>query len=110
MAGYKHPCRYCDKLLPPEANVCPFCGKIRPLGPFRCPKCRSPILKDWKNCDHCGLALEIACPKCKQTVFFGDYCGSCGARLTVLCPKPKCGFEQPPLGDTCVKCGAQLTR
>jgi hypothetical protein len=23
MAGYKHPCRYCDKLIPADSNVCP---------------------------------------------------------------------------------------
>ena len=108
MAGYKHPCRYCDKLIPADANVCPLCGKIRPLGSFRCPKCQSPIQKDWKNCDHCGLPLEITCPQCAKTVFFGDYCGSCGARLTVVCPNRKCGFEQPPVGEKCVKCNSQL--
>jgi len=110
MAGYKHPCRYCDKLVPAEANVCPFCGKVNPLGSFRCPKCRTPVQKDWKACSNCGLALELACPHCGKTTFFGDYCFSCNARLTVVCPDKKCGLEQPPLGEKCSKCGGPLKK
>lgn len=48
MPGYKHPCRYCDKLIPPDSNVCPFCSKINPLL-LRCPKCKDLIEKGWKN-------------------------------------------------------------
>ncbi|MCG2725619.1 MAG: zinc ribbon domain-containing protein [Elusimicrobia bacterium] len=108
MAGYKHPCRYCDKLIPPDSNVCPLCGKVNPLGSFRCPKCRSPIKKEWKKCNNCGLDLEIICPKCGKSAFFGDYCFNCDARLTVVCPNPKCKFEQPPISDKCAKCGKPL--
>jgi len=107
MPGYKHPCRYCNQLVPPDANVCPLCGKVNPLG-LRCPKCRSPIKQAWKNCSNCGLLLEVACPKCGRTTFFGDYCQNCEARLTVFCPNPKCRAEQPPLGGNCLKCGKPL--
>lgn len=108
MPGYKHPCRYCNKLVPPESNVCPFCGKINPSGPLRCPKCRNPIQKDWGTCSICGLALKVTCPKCNKPTFFGDYCERCGARLVVVCPNPKCKTEQPPISDKCVKCGKPL--
>lgn len=108
MAGYKRPCRYCGKLVPPESNVCPLCGKVRPLGSLRCPKCQTPVQKDWKSCNVCGLGLEIACPKCSQATFFGDYCAACGARLAIVCPNPKCRAEQAPLGGACAKCGADL--
>jgi len=108
MAGYKQPCRYCDKLVPPESNVCPICGKIRPLGPLRCPKCQTPVQKDWKKCNICGLDLEISCPQCGKAVFFSDYCGGCAARLVIVCPNPKCRTEQAPIGPRCVKCGAEL--
>ncbi len=106
MPGYKHPCRYCDQLIPSDANVCPFCGKVNPLGPLRCPKCRNPIQKDYKACSNCGLILEIACPKCGETTFFGDYCEHCEASLVVVCPK--CKKEQPPVGEKCIKCGKPL--
>jgi hypothetical protein len=108
MPGYKHPCRHCGKLVPPDANVCPFCGKVEPRGPSRCPKCRTPIEEGWVRCSSCGLKLEIACPHCGRPTFFGDYCGNCDGRLTVVCPHPKCGIEQPPLGDRCAKCGKPL--
>lgn len=108
MPGYKHPCRYCDKLIPAESNVCPLCGKVDPLGPLRCHKCRNPIEESWKNCANCGLSLELACPKCGKITFFGDYCQSCSSRLTIVCPNPKCRTEQPPLGEKCIKCGKPL--
>lgn len=108
MAGYKHPCRYCDKLIPPESKVCPFCGKVNPLGQFRCPKCRNPVQKDWKRCSNCGLSLEIICPVCGKETFFGDYCEQCDARLVVVCPDKKCREEQPPIGEKCIKCGKPL--
>jgi len=108
MPGYMHPCRYCDKLIPPGSNVCPFCEKINPLGPLRCHKCRNPVRKDWKSCSNCGLSLKIACPKCGEITFFGDYCEHCGARLVIVCPNPKCKTEQPPISDKCAKCGKPL--
>jgi len=108
MAGYKHPCRYCGKLIPPEAKTCPLCGKINPLGPMRCPKCRNPVEKNWQKCANCGLTLQTVCVQCGKTGFFGDYCEHCSGRLTVICPDPKCKTEQPPLSDTCVKCGRKL--
>lgn len=110
MPGYKHPCRYCQKLVPPDANVCPFCGKRNPSGSLKCPKCRNPIHKDWTKCSNCGLSLEAICPQCRRATFFGDYCQHCEAQLVVVCPEPKCKTEQPPVGDLCIKCGRSLKK
>ncbi|MCL5986789.1 MAG: zinc ribbon domain-containing protein [Actinobacteria bacterium] len=60
MPGYKHPCRYCDKLIEPDTNVCPFCGKVNPLGPLRCPVCQNPIQKEWNSCENCGKPLKVS--------------------------------------------------
>jgi len=108
MPGYKQPCRYCDKLIPPDSHVCPFCGKVNPLGSFRCPRCQNPIPKGAVACNDCDLSLQIVCPKCGQTTFFGDYCEHCEARLVIVCPK--CKTEQPPIGEKCLKCGKLLPR
>jgi RNA polymerase subunit RPABC4/transcription elongation factor Spt4 len=107
MASYKHPCRYCDKLLPPDANVCPYCGRNNPLS-LRCPKCRAPIEEGYKRCPSCGLSLETVCPRCGKITFFGDYCKNCDAPLLITCPNPKCKAEQPPVGPKCIKCGKPL--
>ena len=104
--GYKHPCKYCDKLIPPNSRSCPFCGKNNPQGPIRCPKCHTPIEKDWKVCNHCDLPLSIKCPHCHKTTFFGDYCEHCDKRLVVTCPN--CKTEQPPISDKCKKCNKPL--
>ena len=104
--GYKHPCKYCGKLIPPNSTVCPFCGKANPLGPYRCPKCHEPVEKEWQVCPKCNQNLRIVCPFCGNVTFFGDYCDNCGARLLVTCPH--CGQEQPPLSDKCIKCGQSL--
>ncbi|MDD5569129.1 MAG: DUF5684 domain-containing protein [Candidatus Pacebacteria bacterium] len=104
--GYKHACKYCDKLIPPNSSACPYCEKVNPLGPSRCPKCHEPIEKDFKVCPNCNTNLRIVCPFCNKTTFFGEHCEDCGERLLVKCPK--CGQEQPPLGDTCIKCGKPL--
>lgn len=104
--GYKHPCKYCGKLIPPNSAVCPLCGKANPQGPYRCPKCHEPIEKNWQACSHCGQNLRIVCPKCGKITFFGDYCEDCSARLLVTCPH--CNQEQPPLGDKCIKCDGLL--
>jgi hypothetical protein len=96
--------------VPPDSNACPVCGKVNPLGPLRCPKCRSPIQEGWKRCSTCGLVLEVACPKCGKTTFFGDYCSLCGAQIAVVCPNKKCGAIQSPLGDKCIKCGKKLKK
>lgn len=106
--GYKHPCKYCQKLIPPNSGVCPFCGKLNPLGPSRCPKCHEPTQKDWQTCNHCGLNLRIVCPFCGKTTFFGDYCEDCGKRLVVVCPH--CGQEQPPISNDCIKCNRPLEK
>jgi predicted amidophosphoribosyltransferase len=106
--GYKHPCRYCGKLIPPNSNVCPFCAKDNPLGPLRCPRCMNPIDKEWKKCSGCGQELSVQCPECGEKTFFADYCEKCGARLVVKCPG--CLKEQPPLGDNCIKCGKPLPK
>jgi len=108
MVGYKHPCRYCGELAPPDANICPACGKVNPYGDFRCHKCRAPVKEGWKVCASCGLKLDIPCPKCGEIVFFGDYCSKCGARLTVVCPEKNCAEEQPPVSPNCRKCGKPL--
>jgi len=104
--GYKHLCKYCEKLIPPDSMTCPYCEKVNPLGPFRCPKCHEPIEKDWKVCPKCNLGLRILCPYCGKVTFFGDHCEDCGARLLVTCPN--CEQEQPPIGDNCIKCGKAL--
>ena len=106
MLGYKHPCKYCNQLIPPNSNVCPLCGKVNPLGPYRCPKCRAPIEKNWKACSRCGLALEITCPSCKKTTFFGDYCQHCDAPLWTECKN--CHTVQPITSEKCVNCGKKL--
>lgn len=108
MSGYKHPCRYCGKLVESGANVCPYCSKINPLDVLRCPKCRNPIEKDFAACPNCGLVLKIDCPVCGKETFFGDYCEHCDARLVIVCPHKKCKTEQPPIGDKCIKCGKPL--
>ncbi|MDD5659548.1 MAG: zinc ribbon domain-containing protein [Actinomycetota bacterium] len=107
MPGYKIPCRYCGKVIPPESNVCPICGKSNPIF-LRCPRCKDLIEKGWVNCPSCGLSLKVTCPKCKVETFFADYCDKCGSALTVVCPNPKCRFEQPPVSDKCVKCKKPL--
>lgn len=104
--GYKHPCVYCDKLIPPNSRSCPFCGKANPQGPIRCPKCNTPIEKGWKVCDQCGFPLSVKCPYCGKTTFFGDYCEHCDKRLMVKCPH--CQTEQPPISDVCKKCKKPL--
>lgn len=107
MPGYREFCRFCDELVPSDAAVCPHCGKENPTGPLRCPKCHSPIQPGWNRCSTCGLTLEIECPTCRETTFFGDYCEVCDARLTVVCPH--CNTEQPPLGETCIECDKPRT-
>lgn len=104
--GYKHACKYCGKLIPPDSTACPYCEKVNPLGPFRCPKCHEPIEKDFKMCPKCKLNLRIVCPFCEKTTFFGEHCEDCGTRLMVTCPN--CGQEQPPISDKCIKCEKPL--
>ena len=108
VVGYKHPCKYCGELIPPNSNVCPRCGKVNPQGPLRCPKCHEPIEKDWKTCHRCNLPLYITCPKCGKRTFFGDYCEHCDARLTVICSH--CQTEQPPIGERCNHCNKKLKK
>ncbi len=89
MAGYKHPCRYCGKLVQQDSNVCPACGKVRPTGPLRCPKCQTPVETGDAACAHCGLSLQTDCPACGKKTFFADYCQHCGGRLELPKPQPK---------------------
>ena len=106
MPGYMIPCRYCQQLVPPDANTCPACSSVNPVQ-ARCPKCAHPSAKA-AACSSCGLSLEITCPFCGQKTFFSDYCEHCDRRLVVTCPHRKCRTEQPPLGDKCIKCGRAL--
>jgi len=106
VVGYRHPCKYCGKLIPPNSLVCPFCGKTNPSGPFRCPQCHEPVEKNWLVCSKCNQNLRLVCPYCGKNIFFGDYCENCNARLLVKCPF--CGQEQPPLSNQCLKCGKPL--
>jgi RNA polymerase subunit RPABC4/transcription elongation factor Spt4 len=78
---YREPCRYCDKMIPPESVVCPSCSRINPLGPIRCPKCRNLVDESSNVCAHCGMSLEIECPKCGRMTFYEEYCEYCGMRL-----------------------------
>ncbi len=87
MPGYKHPCRYCNKLVLSEASVCPFCGKAGPLSPPRCPKCASPTEKGWKACSNCGFLLEVKCPHCGKITFLDYYCEHCSGKLAIASPK-----------------------
>jgi predicted amidophosphoribosyltransferase len=48
----------------------------------------------------------MVCPRCGKTTFLGDHCDGCGARLMAKCPK--CGAEQPPIGDRCVGCNKKI--
>ncbi len=109
MVGYKIPCRYCEALVEKNAGMCPECGRVNPAGPTRCPVCRNPVRKQHVNCSHCGLSLKIACPKCKEETFLGDYCQHCDHRLVMVCPNPKCGVEQPLGRDICHACQKPLT-
>jgi RNA polymerase subunit RPABC4/transcription elongation factor Spt4 len=106
MPGYKHPCRYCGKLVSSDDNSCTFCGKVNPTGSDKCPKCRHPIKEGQLTCSDCGQNLQIKCPHCGETTFFTDYCNNCGQRLTVICTK--CGEEQPPISKKCLKCDKPL--
>jgi len=108
MPGYSRPCRYCNQLVPSDANTCPTCGKVNPISGPSCPKCAAHLETGWKRCPSCGLSLDVTCPKCGKTTFLGDYCDQCQARLMVICPNKKCRFEQAPLGEKCVKCGKPL--
>jgi len=108
IVGYKHSCKYCEKLIPPNSITCPFCEKTNPLGPERCPRCHEPIEKDWKVCAKCNQNLRIVCPYCEKITFFGDHCEDCGERLLVKCPS--CSQEQPPIGDNCIKCNKPLKK
>lgn len=109
MAGYKHPCRYCDKLIPGDSNVCPICGKNNPLS-LHCPKCKAPVERGWKACSCCGFSLEVICPKCGKTTFLDDYCQHCDATLRIICPNPKCKTEQPIGLAKCIKCNKPLKK
>lgn len=108
MVGYLEPCRYCENLVEGNASFCPQCGKVNPAGPLRCPMCRNPIRKQHVVCSNCGQSLNIACPKCGEETFLGDYCRHCDVRLTVTCSEAKCGATQPAGRKTCVKCGRPL--
>jgi len=109
IAGYKHPCRYCNEFIEPESNTCPHCSKVNPLRSLRCPRCKHPVRKSWSRCSDCNLELVVTCPHCRQESFFGDYCDHCDERLMVICKAPDCGEQQPPLEDNCIKCKQPLT-
>jgi len=64
MASYKHPCKYCGKLIELDSNFCPFCAQENPLGPMRCPLCRYPLEDGAKICGHCGFSVWSICKSC----------------------------------------------
>lgn len=107
MATYKHPCIYCDKLIPGDSNTCPYCGSADPFV-LRCPKCRKPVDSDYMKCPSCGFNLRVLCPFCGSETFTGSVCQICQKRLTVVCRNPKCGYEQYPASEKCVKCNKPL--
>ncbi|MBD3206358.1 hypothetical protein GF319_08445 [Candidatus Bathyarchaeota archaeon] len=106
MFVYKQPCRYCDEPVDSNSHLCPLCGKYNPVGPLRCPLCRSPIMRTFKVCGSCGQSLQVECPSCGRSTFFGEHCDFCGGRLVIRCEI--CGKEQPPVRDICNKCGRKL--
>lgn len=108
MVGYSVPCRYCEALVDPAARFCPVCERVNPAGPLRCPVCRNPIRKQWAICSNCGVSLKVKCPACSEETFLADYCDHCQALLVVKCSNPKCGKEQPPVGDRCQECEEPL--
>jgi RNA polymerase subunit RPABC4/transcription elongation factor Spt4 len=109
LAGYKHPCMYCEKFIPPDSNLCPYCGKTDPFT-LRCPQCRNPVDRDWIKCSHCGLSLHMRCPVCEKDTFVGNYCEQCNAYLLVACPNRRCKMEQLPIFTKCIKCGKPLKK
>jgi Double zinc ribbon len=108
MASYKHPCKYCGKLIERDSNFCPFCAQENPLGPMRCPLCRNPVEDGAKICGHCGFSVWSVCKNCGKETFVGDNCKKCGALMTIVCPNPKCRIEQSPTNKKCIKCGELL--
>ena len=88
MASYKHPCKYCGKLIARDSNFCPFCTQENPLGPIRCPICRYPLEDGAKACGHCGILLWKICESCGKETFLGDKCSYCGTLIIVL-PQPQ---------------------
>jgi len=104
--GYKQPCRYCNEFVDSDSDVCPFCGRYNPVGPLRCPRCRSPIMRTFKVCSSCGQSLQVECPDCGRNTFFGDHCNFCGSRLVIKCEN--CRTEQPPVSDICIDCGKKI--
>lgn len=109
MGSFSQICRYCQRLIPGDADFCPHCQRINPLA-ARCPRCRAPIRTSYKSCASCGLELEIQCPRCGRTTFFDDYCQHCSARLTVECPNPKCRLTQASTNEKCCGCGQPLPK
>ncbi|HHV25083.1 MAG: zinc ribbon domain-containing protein [Methanosarcina sp.] len=108
MASYKHPCKYCGKLITRDSNFCPFCTQENPLGSMRCPVCRYPLEDGAKVCGHCGILLWSICKSCGKETFFGDKCSNCSAPIVIVCPNPKCRTEQSPASKKCIKCGKPL--
>ena len=106
MAGYKHPCAYCGKLVNRTRTFARTAVKELRRGHFKCPRCRNTVERDFKLCAHCGLPLHIICPTCGKETFFGAQCDVCSTSLLVTCPK--CKTQQPPVGPNCVKCGKPL--
>lgn len=33
---------------------------LQPAGNRICPSCNQPVQNDWKNCPHCGQALQVS--------------------------------------------------
>ena len=91
MASYKHPCKYCGKLIARDSNFCPFCTQENPLGPIRCPICRYPLEDGAKACGHCGILLWKICESCGKRLFWGTNAAIAVLRLLLSAPTPNAG-------------------
>ena len=60
MPGYKHPCKFCGKLVSFDDNVCPFCGGSIQWG-LNGALNENLIETGQVKCSNCGLMLQINC-------------------------------------------------
>jgi len=106
MPGFKHPCRFCGKLVDANSAYCPFCARPHPHQ-LACPWCLAPIQPDFQVCNKCGKRLIVLCAKCNAPVGpDGDACGQCGTVARYRCPT--CAAVVGPGEKECGRCGAKL--